>query len=89
MGTAPKSGRIYKKGKFNKRLVEAEGKMKKLASILIILSVAIGATATDSEAGWNKRGWYLKRPGANCVMRKVVVSGMNGKVVIRKVRVCR
>lgn len=89
MGTDPNRGRIYKKGKFSKRPVEAEGKMKKLASILLVLSVAIGTTTTDSQAGWNKRGWYLKRPGANCVMRKVVVSSMNGKVVIRKVRVCR
>lgn len=63
--------------------------MRKFASILIFTSLALAATATASEAGWNKRGWYQKRPGANCVMRKVVVSGMNGKVVVRKVRVCR
>ena len=63
--------------------------MTKLASILFAMSVAIVATTTGSEAGWNQRGWYLKRPGANCVMRKVVVSSVNGKVVVRKVRVCR
>ena len=63
--------------------------MKKIASILFLVSVAIVATAADSHAGWNKRGWYQKRPGANCVMRKVMVSGYNGKVVVKKVRVCR
>jgi hypothetical protein len=69
--------------------VGAEVTMKKLASILLVMSVAIVANAADSQAGWKQRGWYLKRPGANCVMRKVVVSGMNGKVIVRKVRVCR
>lgn len=63
--------------------------MRKLASILVLVSLALAATTTAGEAGWNKRGWYQKRPGANCVMRKVMVSGMNGKVVIQKVRVCR
>ena len=63
--------------------------MKKFASILISLSLALAATTTTSEAARNKRGWYLKRPGANCVMRTVVVSSMNGKVVARKIRVCR
>lgn len=63
--------------------------MKKLGSLLIIMAFAIVATASQGEAGWKKRGWYQKRPGANCVMRKVVVSGPNGTVVIRKVRVCR
>ena len=63
--------------------------MRKLASILIFMSVAFAVTAASSEAARNKRGWYLKRPGANCVMRNVAVVGMNGKVVIRKVRVCR
>lgn len=63
--------------------------MKRLASVLILMSLALAATTAASEARWNKRGWYLKRPGANCVIRKVVVAGMNGKVVIRKVRVCR
>ena len=56
--------------------------MKKLASILLVMSVAIVANAADSQAGWKQRGWYLKRPGANCVMRKVAVSGMNGKVIV-------
>ena len=63
--------------------------MKKLASVLIFMSLALAATTATGEAGWNKRGWYLKRPGANCVIRKVVVAGMNGKVVIRNIRVCR
>jgi hypothetical protein len=63
--------------------------MKKLASILIFASLALAVTTATSEAARNKRGWYLKRPGANCVMRKVVVAGMNGKVAARKVRVCR
>lgn len=63
--------------------------MRKLASILIFMSLAMTATTVPSEAGWNKRGWYQKRPGANCVMRKVVVTGTNGKVVVSRVRVCR
>lgn len=63
--------------------------MRKFASILLLMSLAIAVTTTSGEAGWKKRGWYQKRPGANCVMRKVVVSGMNGKVVVSKVRVCR
>jgi hypothetical protein len=63
--------------------------MRKLASVLIFMSLALAATTAASEAGWNKRGWYQKRPGANCVMRKVVVTGMNGKIVVKKVRVCR
>lgn len=63
--------------------------MKKYASILFIISLAFAATAADSQAGWNKRGWYQKRPGANCVMRKVVTTGYNGKTVVKKVRVCR
>ena len=63
--------------------------MKKFASILILMSLTIAVTTATSEAARNKRGWYLKRPGANCVMRKVVVAGANGKVVVRKIRVCR
>lgn len=63
--------------------------MKKLASILLLMTFAIVATAADGQAGRNKRGWYQKRPGANCVMRQVAVSGYNGKVAVKKVRVCR
>lgn len=82
--------KIYKGTKSNKRSYQkSEGNMKKLASIVIFMSLALAATTATSEAGWNKRGWYQKRPGANCVMRKVVVAGINGKVVVRKVRVCR
>lgn len=62
--------------------------MKKFASILLLMSLAIAVTGASSEAGWKKRGWYQKRPGANCVMRRVVASGMNGKIVVRKIRVC-
>ena len=63
--------------------------MRKFTSILLLMSFAIIATTADGEAGWKKRGWYQKRPGANCVMRKVVVRGANGKVIISKVRVCQ
>ena len=63
--------------------------MRKFVSILLFTLLAIVGTTTHGEAGWNKRGWYQKRPGANCVMRKVVVSGINGKVVVSKIRVCR
>lgn len=63
--------------------------MRKLASIMIFASLALAVTTATSEAARNKRGWYLKRPGANCVMRKVIVADANGKVVVRKIRVCR
>ena len=63
--------------------------MKKLASFLVFMTLAISVTAPDSEAAWKKRGWYQNRPGANCVMRKVVLGGLNGKVVVSKIRVCR
>jgi hypothetical protein len=63
--------------------------MRKLASIVILLSLALAGTTTTGEAAWSKRGWYQKRPGANCVMRKIVVVGVNGKTIVRKIRVCR
>lgn len=63
--------------------------MKKLASIMFIMSLAMISATVPGEAGWKKRGWYQKRPGANCVMRQVVISGVNGKVAFRKIRVCR
>lgn len=89
MGTVTETGGLYDESSSTNGLVKSEGKMRKLASIAIFMSLALSATTTAGEAAWNKRGWYQKRPGANCVMRKVVVSGMNGKVVVRKVRVCR
>lgn len=63
--------------------------MKKLASVLLLISLAIVAATASGEAAWKKRGWYQQRPGANCVMRKVVVSSSYGKAVVSKVRVCR
>jgi hypothetical protein len=63
--------------------------MKKIASLILAASIAAIMSTGAAEAGWNKRGWYLKRPGANCVMRKIATFESNGKVVARKVRVCR
>lgn len=63
--------------------------MKTLASTLFLVSLAVALSAASAEASWSKRGWYLKRPGANCVLRKVVTTGIDGRVIIRKVRVCR
>jgi len=63
--------------------------MKKFASVLLLMIFAVVVTTADAQAGRNKRGWYLKRPGANCVIRTVAVSGYNGTVAVRKVRVCR
>ena len=63
--------------------------MTKLASALFLISLTFIATSAHSQAGWNKRGWYLKKPGANCVIRKVLPNGHDGKVIVRKVRVCR
>ena len=63
--------------------------MRNFISIFLLLTLALVATTVDSQAGWKKRGWYQKRPGANCVMRKVVISGYDGTVIVKKVRVCR
>lgn len=46
-------------------------------------------TLSDGEAAWKKRGWYMKKQEANCVMRKVTTTNAYGKVVVQKVRVCR
>lgn len=63
--------------------------MKKLAAVLLLIIVAISATVNPGEAGWKKRGWYLKQTGTECVMRKVSTVTANGKVAAQKVRVCR
>jgi hypothetical protein len=90
MGTAVEPGRIYNRNTSSNRSSEkSEGNMRTFASILLLTSIAMAAATANGEAAWKKRGWYQKRPGADCVMRKVVVSGMNGKVVVRKIRVCR
>lgn len=63
--------------------------MKKLGAIALLISIALAATIGTGEAGWKKRGWYLKRQGAECVMRTVTVTAANGRTVVQKVRVCR
>ena len=63
--------------------------MKKVGLIIAIMAVALCASVSSSDAGWKKRGWYMKAPGAACVMRKVTVVGANGRVAVQKIRVCR
>jgi hypothetical protein len=63
--------------------------MNKIAAILLIAAVALAMAAASGEASWKKRGWYQKKPGANCVMRKVVLRGYDGRTVVRTIRVCR
>ena len=62
--------------------------MKKLGAILLLAAIAISATVSSGEAGWKKRGWYMKRPDAQCTMRKVTVVTGNGRVIVQKIRVC-
>jgi hypothetical protein len=63
--------------------------MKKLGALLLLVTIAIAATVNPGEAGWKKRGWYLKKPGAECVMRRVTVVASDGRVVVKMIRVCR
>jgi hypothetical protein len=63
--------------------------MKKFAASACLVAMTVLATAGTSDAGWKNRGWYAKHPGANCVIRQVVIAGVSGKAVVKKVRVCR
>jgi len=63
--------------------------MKRLGAIVLLIAIAIAATVNTGEAGWKKRGWYLKRQGAECVMRRVTVVTAGGKTIVQKIRVCR
>ena len=63
--------------------------MKKLGVIFLLITIAIAATVNPGEAGWKKRGWYLKRADTVCVMRKVSTMTANGRIAVEKVRVCR
>jgi hypothetical protein len=63
--------------------------MNKIGATLLLVAIAIAATAHPGEAGWKKRGWYLKKPGTECAMRQVTVSTAYGKAVARAIRVCR
>lgn len=63
--------------------------MKKLGAVLLLVAIAFSATVDAGEAGWKKRGWYMKKPGTECVMRKVIVNTTNGKTRVQTIRVCR
>lgn len=63
--------------------------MKKLGAIVLLAALAIAATVNPGEAGWKKRGWYLKRPDAECVMRRVTVIASDGRIIVKMIRVCR
>lgn len=62
--------------------------MKKFAALVLLVALGLSMSLSDSQAAWKKRGWYMKKPGANCVMRKVVTTNAAGQVVVQKVRVC-
>jgi hypothetical protein len=63
--------------------------MKKFGTIVLLIALAFSASVTTGEAGWKKRGWYMKRPGAACVMRKVTVVTAYGRTAVQNIRVCR
>ncbi len=63
--------------------------MKKLGIILLLVAIAFSATVDTGEAGWKKRGWYMKKPGTECVMRKLIVNTANGRTKVQNIRVCR
>ena len=61
---------------------------KKFLALGCLVLLASALTAIEADAGWKNRGWYVKKPGANCVMRKVVITGYSGKATVKRVRVC-
>jgi hypothetical protein len=63
--------------------------MKKLAALILLIAIGLCTSLGVGEAAWKKRGWYVKKPGAHCVLRNVAASSANGKVMVQKVRVCR
>ena len=63
--------------------------MKKLASLILFAAIGLAVSLGDGEAARKKRGWYVKKAGADCGIRLVAASGPYGRVVIQKVRVCR
>lgn len=62
--------------------------MKKLGIILLLVAIAFSATVGSGEAGWKKRGWYVKKPGTECVMRKIMITAANGRTTVQTIRVC-
>lgn len=62
--------------------------MKKLGVMILLVAIASSATIVPGEAGWKKRGWYMKKQGTECVMRTVTVVTASGKVTVRQIRVC-
>jgi hypothetical protein len=62
--------------------------LRPLLTAALVMPILL-AIQVDSEAGWKKRGWYVKKPTANCVMRKVAVVDGYGRISKRMVRVCR
>jgi hypothetical protein len=63
--------------------------MRRLVVFILGLLVALPVVTSVSEAGWKKRGWYQPRAGITCVMRKVATVQPNGRVIVRRVRVCK
>ena len=63
--------------------------MKKLGALILLVAIAFSATIDTGQAGWKKRGWYVKKPGTECAMRKVIVNTANGKAKVQTIRVCR
>jgi hypothetical protein len=87
MGTAQTAAGLYQDSNTIENAFIGEI-MRKLAIIACLVPIAMAVSIGAGEAGWKKRGWYLKNEAASCVMREVTVTNAKGKVVIRKVRVC-
>ena len=63
--------------------------MKKVVAVVLLAAVGVSMTSSEGGAAWKKRGWYMPKQGANCVMRKVTTTNASGQVVVQTVRVCR
>lgn len=62
--------------------------MKKFICTIILVTISLAAFSEEGEAGWRRRGWYMRNPDAHCVMRKLVVSGPYGRMNVQRIRVC-
>lgn len=62
--------------------------MKKLGTVILLVVIAITASADPGEAGWRKRGWYMKKPSATCAMRRITARAAGGVLRFQAVRVC-
>ena len=43
--------------------------MKRVIAVALFAAVGVSMAFGEGEAAWKKRGWYMPKQGANCVMR--------------------